>query len=80
MIFKKKEKQQSEPNKCIKHIKEQCGHEGYYNFYSLVPYHYNDWIEETIYIQGKPVKRTFCPICVTYWDEPYKKLQVREIK
>jgi len=78
MNWFKKEKEVIEDITLIKHVKEQCGHEGDYDFFKIVPFHHQDWIEEKIEVKGKIIKRTFCPICMTYWEEEYKKLKVNK--
>jgi hypothetical protein len=60
---------------CMKRVKEDCGHTGTYDFYSMVPFHWPTWRTEMVKTRNGFYKRTFCDICMTYWDDKYKKLK-----
>ena len=73
---KEKRKENLEDKKrWIREIREPCGHRGVYDLSSFVPLHRYKWIEDNVETPRGFVKRTFCPICMTYWEEKYKKVK-----
>jgi len=41
----------------------------------LIPWHIKYFERERVVTPKGFIKRTFCPICMTYWEEKYKKVK-----